>query len=101
LLYLIGGQMQIDDARAIAILARQIAKKSFMAKLKSEGKRISLTPMPLVRLQREWLEQNAEDFYAQARRKWEAMRADFEPRTRTRVAHRKAVSPTGPKIGLG
>ena len=93
--------MRIDDARAIAVLAKRLVRKSFMKHLKAQGERISPTPMPLARLQREWLERNAEEFDAQARREWEAMRANFEPRARTRVARGATVSPTGPKIGLG
>jgi hypothetical protein len=92
--------MKIDDTRAIATLAKQIAKKSFMAKLKAEGKKISLTPMPLVRLQREWLEQHGDKFYVEARRKIEQWRAE-DDRRRNGQTDRKAVGPTGPRISLG
>jgi hypothetical protein len=42
--------MRIDVARAIYALAKQVAQKSFGAKFKAEGRKISLMPIGLGKL---------------------------------------------------
>jgi hypothetical protein len=88
------------DPRQVAAIAKMLAKKSFMAHLKAQGHRISLTPLPLARLHKEWLESHGDKFYVEARQKIERWRAE-DDRRRNEAANHKAVGPTGPRISLG